>query len=67
MIAQGVLLPVSTLESGWFGVLAAFVAINTVLYVALAVSKILPKVYVGDWLPRRYRRAETRSIYPDAD
>ncbi len=45
--------------------LAAFVAINTVMYVALAIAKTLPKVHVRDWLPRGYRRAETRSIYPD--
>ncbi|UMG91903.1 hypothetical protein [Nocardioides sp. TF02-7] len=49
----------------WVGVLSAFVAVNTVMYVALAVAKMLPKVYVADWLPRRHQRAETRSIHPD--
>lgn len=47
------------------GLLAAFVAVNTIMYVVLAVAKVLPKVYVQGWLPRRYRRTETRSIHPD--
>ncbi|NYJ00387.1 hypothetical protein HNR19_001085 [Nocardioides thalensis] len=45
--------------------LSTFVAINTVAYGALAIAKILPKLYPADWLPRPYRRAETRSIHPD--
>ncbi len=63
--AFGVVLPEGTVHTAWFGVLAAFVGINTVMYVALAVVKCLPRVYPGDWLARQYRRAETRSIYPD--
>jgi len=62
----GVLLPSSLLHSHWFGVLAAFVAINTVMYVALALAKALPKEDPRSWIPRRYRRGETRSIHPDA-
>jgi hypothetical protein len=62
---MGVLLPESTLRSEWFAVLAAFVAINTIAYGALAIAKTLPKLYPRDWLPRSYRRSETRSIYPD--
>jgi hypothetical protein len=46
-------------------VLATFVAINTIMYVALAIATMLPKIHVGDWVRRRYERAETRSIYPD--
>jgi hypothetical protein len=61
----GLLLPEGFLRSDWFAVLAAFVAINTIMYVALAVATMLPKVHVGDWVRRRYERAETRSIYPD--
>ncbi|WP_408898847.1 hypothetical protein ACJ5H2_06990 [Nocardioides sp. R1-1] len=61
----GILLPESVLRAEWFGVLAAFVALNTVMYLALAVAKMLPKVYFRDLLPRRYERAETRSIHPD--
>lgn len=59
MAPTGLLLPESILETELFAVLATFVAINTIMYVALAVAKILPKVYVTDWI-----RAETRSIHP---
>jgi CBS-domain-containing membrane protein len=65
LAAHGVLLPGSVLHAHWFGVLAAFVAVNTVIYVALAVAKTMPKLYPRDWLPRGYQRAETRSIHPD--
>ena len=58
------ILPESVLHSGWFAVLAAFVAINTVMYVALAVAKVLPKVYVSDWFTSRDRRGQNRSIFP---
>jgi hypothetical protein len=64
-LVAGLLLPESVLSSLWFSVLAAFVAINTVMYVSLAVGKILPKIHPRDWLPRTYERAQTRSIYPD--
>ena len=60
---HGLLLPEGVLHSEWFAVLATFVALNTVMYCALA--KVLPKVYVTDWIHTRNRRAETRSIYPD--
>jgi hypothetical protein len=62
--ALGILLPASVLGSEWFAVLSAFVAINTVLYTALAIAKILPKVYVSDLWQRRDRRATNRSIHP---
>lgn len=55
----------SVLQSGPLRVLAAFVTINTVMYSALAVAKILPKVYPAGWFPSRNRRAEDRSIYPE--
>jgi Flp pilus assembly protein TadB len=61
----GILVPEGVLRSEAFAVAAAFVAINTVLYVALAVAKMLPKVYVNDWRRRRYERAESRSIFPE--
>ena len=38
----GVLLPEAVLNSPWFAVLAGFVAVNTVVYVCLAVFKMLP-------------------------
>ncbi len=66
MHVWGILLPESTLREEFIAVLAAFVAINTILYVTLAVAKILPKVYVQDWINTRNRRSETRSIHPDA-
>jgi len=65
VVPLGILLPEGFLRSEWFGLLAAFVAINTVAYVALAVAKVLPKVYLSDVVGRRYERAETRSIHPD--
>ena len=64
-VVLGILLPESVLRSEGFAVLGAFVAVNTVMYVALALAKVMPKVYVRDLLPRRYHRAETRSIHPD--
>lgn len=65
-LPTGILLPESVLNSNLFAVLAAFVAINTVMYAALAIAKIVPMVHFADFLPGRRRRAETRSIYPDA-
>lgn len=66
MHVWGILLPESTLGEEFIAVLAAFVAINTILYVTLAVAKVLPKVYFRDWIESRNRRSETRSIRPDA-
>jgi hypothetical protein len=59
------ILPESLLHTQWYAVLSGFVAINTILYVSLSVFKILPKVYVHDYIQHRGRRAETRSIYPN--
>jgi hypothetical protein len=55
----------SVRSSGWFAVLAAFVALNSVMYCALAVAKCLPKLYLTDVVRGSNRRAQTRSIYPD--
>ena len=66
VLPWGILLPSTLLHSDLFGVLAAFVAINTMMYAALAVAKMLPKLYVADWISHRNRRSETRSIHPDA-
>ncbi|WP_253905162.1 hypothetical protein [Arthrobacter sp. H14] len=66
MPPTGILLPGATLQTELFAVLAAFVAINTVMYVALSVAKILPKVYLAGWLRKQKTRSETRSIHPDA-
>jgi hypothetical protein len=62
--ALGIVFPASMLGSQWFAVLSAFVAINTVLYTALAIAKILPKIYVSDLWQRRERRQVNRSIHP---
>ena len=62
VLPMGVLLPDSILHNQLIAVLAAFVAINTIVYVTLSVAKILPKLYLRDWLASRNRRAETRSI-----
>ena len=66
VVPMGLLLPDSLLRNEVVAVLAAFVAINTIVYVTLAVAKILPKVYVRDLVDTRNRRSETRSIDPDA-
>jgi hypothetical protein len=63
---HGLLLPEDVLHSEMFAVLAAFVAINTVMYVVLAVAKMLPKIYLSDFVGGRDRRRETRSIHPGA-
>lgn len=63
IIPAGILFPETMLQSGWFNVFATFVAINTVIYVILSVSKLFPVIRS---LPRRTirARAESRSIYP---
>lgn len=66
-LLAGVLLPESLMYTRWFAVLSTFVAVNTVLYLTLAIIKILPKAYLSDWVDQRNRRSETRSIYPEGD
>jgi hypothetical protein len=61
-------LPSSWLISDWYTTLTAFVAVNTLIYVVLAVSKVLPRIHPTTWLPSSKdagRRRESRSIYPD--
>jgi hypothetical protein len=60
-------MPESIMHTQWFAILSAFVAVNTVLYLTLALIKILPKAYVSDWIDQRNRRSETRSIYPGVE
>ncbi len=62
---SGLLLPESFLHSPTFGLLSAFVAVNTVVYVALAIVKMLPALPIGMLFHRRNRRSENRSIYTD--
>lgn len=61
-------LPGSWLTSSWYATLTGFVAVNTLLYVVLSVSKILPRVHPTTWFSRGgiSRRRETRSIYPES-
>ena len=66
LVPAGILFPESIMHDEWFAILATFVAINTVMYGALAVVKILPKLHPSSWLPARHERTETRSIHPDA-
>ena len=66
LVAPTAVLHESVVQSGPFQVLAAFVALNTIMYSALAVAKMLPKIYPGDWLDRRNRRRHNRSIHPGA-
>ena len=61
----GVLFPESVLQTEPFKVLATVVAINTVMYGALAVAKMLPKVHPSAWFGGRNRRDQNRSIHPD--
>ena len=65
LVPLGLLFSQDVLRSHAFQFLAAFVAVNTIMYVGLAVAKMLPKVYVSDWHRGRYSRAETRSIHTD--
>ena len=66
LLLAGVL-PESIMHTSWFASLSTFVAINTVVYLTLAVIKLLPKAYLSDWIDRRNRRSESRSIYPEVD
>ena len=61
----GLLVPAELLASPFFQFLSAFVAINTIMFAALAIAKMLPKVYFSDFVTSRGRRKETRSIHPD--
>lgn len=60
----GLLLPQSVMSSPFVAVLATFVAINTVMYLSLAVAKLLPKIYLSDHLGGAERRRTNRSIHP---
>lgn len=62
----GILLPSSLLNTQFFAILSAFVAVNTLIYVTLAIAKILPRVYLSDIFPQRGRRREPRGINPNA-
>lgn len=56
---------VAGIPPGLLVVLTTFVAVNAVMFAALAVAKILPKVYINDWIRGRSERWESRSIHPE--
>jgi hypothetical protein len=66
-LVASILLPESAMHSEWFDVLSMFVAVNTVLYLTLAIIKLLPKAYLSDWIDQRNRREESRGIYPEPE
>jgi hypothetical protein len=39
----GILLPAEVLRSEWFQALAAFVAVNTLVYASLSLAKLFPR------------------------
>jgi hypothetical protein len=61
---HGLLFPTALVHGPLFAVLAAFVAINTVMYACLALATMLPKIYLSDLWTSANRRVENRSIYP---
>ena len=62
VVIGGILLPAEVLQSEFFAVLAAFVAINTIMYVTLAIAKMLPRLYLSDLRRGRDRRRQPRGI-----
>ncbi len=64
-VHTGVLLPTALLHTSWFATLSTFVAVNTIMFIALAVAKVLPRVHPSSWFRSQNQRSETRSIYPD--
>jgi hypothetical protein len=62
VVIGGILLPAEVLQSEFFAVLAAFVAINTIMYVTLAIAKMLPRLYLSDLRRGRNRRRQPRGI-----
>ena len=42
VIVNGILLPASIMQTDWYAALAQFVAVNTLLFGALAVAHLLP-------------------------
>jgi diguanylate cyclase (GGDEF)-like protein len=54
-VVAGILLPQSTLTSPWFLVFAAFVGVNTIIYIGLTLSRLIP------W-PRQVHPQRLRAI-----
>lgn len=58
-------LPSEWLDSRWFLILATLVALNTIIYAAITVARMLPKWIQPTLFRHGQSRSETRSIYPD--
>ncbi len=59
------LLPEWILHTDAFGILATFVALNSLMYATLAVLKVLPRGYALSRFNGRNRRVDNRSIHPE--
>lgn len=57
-LVGGILMSSDVLQTSWFRVLAAFVAVNTLVYMTLAVLTILPRVYPSEWWRRLRGRTQ---------
>ena len=64
-IRTGILLSSDILVSRPYIVLATLVALNTTIFAALAVLKLLPRPRWPQWTRRGRTRTATRSIYPE--
>ncbi len=64
-IQAGVLLPETFLHTRFFVILATVVALNTVIYAALSLVHIFPKLFKPNWIRGHRNRRVTRSIFPD--
>jgi hypothetical protein len=65
LLHSGILIPETFLHSRFFVILATLVALNTVVFAALSVIHIFPKLVKPNWLAGRHHRRVTRSIFPD--
>lgn len=65
MILGTIVVTEAVFSTRWFALLISFVALNTLMYLTLAISKMVPKLYLSNLRKRRYKRSDERSIYPD--
>jgi hypothetical protein len=65
ILIEGILLPESFLQSRFFIVLATIVELNTVIFAALSLVHVTPKMSKPSWRRGHRPRGVTRSIYPD--
>jgi hypothetical protein len=65
-LISGLIFPNETIHQHWYLVLATIVALNTTIYAALSIGRVLPKWLDFSKIRGKRQRAETRSIYPDS-